>query len=302
MVCFKVVGIDIRKEHQVKDSNYVPMMADMSKEADIQKCFKEIKDKHGPVHVLVNNAGVLENTTLFKGDIAKWKKTLDINIMGLCTCLKEGIAQMTQNKIDGHIINVASVLGHFISRSPFNIYTASKHGVSALTESLRLELADDGSDIKICVSYGRGTNDTFYFCFRQQVCPGIVQTEIFTVNDFVKGKGLQQAVDEAPKLSPADIAGACWFMIDQPTEVNVKTKPHNVSVFCFHFRFVSFLFLGSLYYYSTFKGIPVNNRTKYTRHYINSIKFSFVCNYQLFCTFSTRHMLFLLFKKHLKRK
>lgn len=147
-----MAGIDIRKEHKVTDSNYIPMQADMSKESDILSCFKKIKDKHGPMHVLVNNAGVLANTTLFKGDVDKWKKTLDINILGLCTCLKEGIAQMTQNKIDGHIINTASVLGHFVSRSSFNIYTASKHGVTALTESLRLELADDGSDIKICVS------------------------------------------------------------------------------------------------------------------------------------------------------
>lgn len=53
------------------------------------------------------------------------------------------------------------------------------------------------------------------------MCPGVVETEIFTVNDFVRGKGLQEKVDDAVKLQPEHIADGIWFMIDQPPNVNV---------------------------------------------------------------------------------
>lgn len=129
------------------------MKVDMGKEENIVCAFEQSLDQHGPVHVLVNNAGVLENTSLSNGDIMKWQKTVDINIMGLTLATKEAIKQMTDCNIDGHIVQFASILGHFIPKTPFNIYTASKHAVVALSESLRLELADANSKIKICVRY-----------------------------------------------------------------------------------------------------------------------------------------------------
>lgn len=54
------------------------------------------------------------------------------------------------------------------------------------------------------------------------MCPGVVDTHIFTVNEFNKGEGMDKAVDESPKLKPEDIAEGVWFMIDQPCTVNVR--------------------------------------------------------------------------------
>lgn len=54
------------------------------------------------------------------------------------------------------------------------------------------------------------------------MCPGAVETEIFTVNRFVRGPGLQHEVDSAIKLKPQHIADGVWFMIDQPDDVHVK--------------------------------------------------------------------------------
>lgn len=68
------------------------------------------------------------------------------------------------------------------------------------------------------------------------MCPGIVQTELFAANEFSKGKAAQKTLDEAIKLTPADIAAGCWFMIDQPPEVNVKTKQETGSALLFSFR------------------------------------------------------------------
>lgn len=54
------------------------------------------------------------------------------------------------------------------------------------------------------------------------MCPGVVDTHIFTINDFNKGEGMDVAVKESPKLHPDDIARGVWYMIDQPCSVNVN--------------------------------------------------------------------------------
>lgn len=59
---------------------------------------------------------------------------------------------MQKNNIDGHIINVNSVAGHQVPPVPFNnVYPASKHAVTALTETLRHDLKTIGSKIKSTV-------------------------------------------------------------------------------------------------------------------------------------------------------
>lgn len=123
----------------------------MSCGSDIIKTFNEVKKCFGPVYVLVNNAGILANTSLMCGDTDKLWQTCQVNIMGLCTATREGITQMKEHQISGHIVQFASILGHFIPKIPFNMYTATKHAVRALSETLRLELATEGSDIKVCV-------------------------------------------------------------------------------------------------------------------------------------------------------
>lgn len=135
------------------------LKADIAKEEDILAAFKWVKDNLGPVHILINNAGVIQPTTLYNGDTDKWKKILDINVLGLCIATREAINVMRENKIDGHIVHINSTVGHkVIDLGGMNIYPASKHAVTALTETLRLELNRIGSKIKISVK----SSNVFY--------------------------------------------------------------------------------------------------------------------------------------------
>lgn len=60
---------------------------------------------------------------------------------------------MQENKIDGHIVNMNSVVGHMVPILPNqNLYPASKHAVTAFTETLRLDLMKLGSKIRVSVS------------------------------------------------------------------------------------------------------------------------------------------------------
>lgn len=66
---------------------------------------------------------------------------------------REAIRSMRENKIDGHIININSVVGHMVPILPNqNLYPASKHAVTAFTETLRLDLVKLGSKIRVSVS------------------------------------------------------------------------------------------------------------------------------------------------------
>lgn len=124
----------------------------MSKEEDILNGFKWVTNNVGPVAILVNNAGLLQETNLVDGDTAKWKRTFDINVLGLCIATREAVKIMRENKIDGHIIHINSVVGHTVPNFPgSNVYPASKHSVTALTETLRQEFNHIGVKIKISV-------------------------------------------------------------------------------------------------------------------------------------------------------
>jgi NADP+-dependent farnesol dehydrogenase len=143
---------ELSKKLKGKKGKLFAVKVDMTKEDDILKGFKWVSEKLGPVHVLVNNAGIAQPTTLIDGETEKWKKTLDTNVLGLCIATREAIKVMKANKIDGHIIHINSVAGHKVPNFPgLNIYPASKHAVTALTETLRQEFNNLGLKIKITV-------------------------------------------------------------------------------------------------------------------------------------------------------
>ena len=102
---------------------------------------------------MINNAGKGSNSNLTEGKTEEWKSIFDLNVLGLCIATREAVKVMKENKINGHIIHVNSVLGHKIISAPnLNVYPASKFAVTALTETLRQELNHQGLKIKITVS------------------------------------------------------------------------------------------------------------------------------------------------------
>jgi NADP+-dependent farnesol dehydrogenase len=101
---------------------------------------------------MISGAGIAQETTLWNGDTEKWKKTFDTNVIGLCIATREAVKIMKAEKIDGHIVHMNSISGHFVPNIPlFNVYPASKFAVTALTETLRQEFNQLGVKIKITV-------------------------------------------------------------------------------------------------------------------------------------------------------
>ncbi|KAL3282663.1 hypothetical protein HHI36_005838 [Cryptolaemus montrouzieri] len=204
----KVVGLARRVERIEKMAKNMAgksgvlhgLKVDITKTEEIIETFKIIEKRFGPIHILVNNAGVFEATTLIGGDIDKWKKIFDTNVMGLCVATREAIDSMNRNNVDGHIIHINSVVGHLVPFETVNVYSASKYAVTALTETLRIELLKAESKIKVT-----------------SISPGFVHTEL------IEATGLTSvSFDEFPTLRPEDVADTAVYALSTPSHVQVS--------------------------------------------------------------------------------
>jgi len=129
---------------------------DVSDPKSVTEAFKWIADKFGVVNILVNNAGIVRTANILdEGDEAfdKMNEVLDTNVRGLTQCTREAYRLMKKSDDYGLIVNINSVAGHIVPNMgiSMNIYPASKHAVTALTESIRQELVNAG-DKKVRVT------------------------------------------------------------------------------------------------------------------------------------------------------
>lgn len=94
-------------------------------------------------------------TLISEGDVEELKKVIDVNILAVCICTQEAIKSMDKYNIDGHVVHINSILGHQVlslpKALPANVYPATKFAITALTESLRQELVNRDSKIKVTV-------------------------------------------------------------------------------------------------------------------------------------------------------
>lgn len=101
-----------------------------------------IERDHGPVAVLVNNAGITRDTTMHRMTPEAWQAVLDTNLgscFNLCRCV---IENMRENKF-GRIVNIGSVNGQAGQYGQVN-YAAAKSGIHGFTKALALESASRG--------------------------------------------------------------------------------------------------------------------------------------------------------------
>ncbi|RZC34884.1 adh short domain containing protein [Asbolus verrucosus] len=112
---------------------------------------------------------------------------------------------MRANNIDGHIVHINSIAGHKVPNFPgINVYPASKYAVTALTETLRQELNQLGSKIKI-----------------SSVSPGAVATEILDSSNIVSDPKMKEVLMKLPFLKAEDIADSILYVLATPPHVQV---------------------------------------------------------------------------------
>jgi len=118
-------------------------VADISQKAEVDRLFDTALDRFGDVNVLVNCAGLVnESRHFFDGDEAWWDRVLDVNLKGVYLCADRAARLMARRK-GGSIISMSS--GGATKAHRGNVaYDASKGGIEAFTRAAALDLAPYG--------------------------------------------------------------------------------------------------------------------------------------------------------------
>ncbi len=106
------------------------------------EAFKKVKDAHGPVDVLVNNAGITKDSVFRKMSRTDWSAVMDTNLNSLFNVTKQVIDDMCDRGF-GRIINISSVNGQKGQFGQTN-YSTAKAGIHGFTMALALEVATKG--------------------------------------------------------------------------------------------------------------------------------------------------------------
>lgn len=128
------------------------LQADVSDAGQVAHLFGALDDAWGGVDVLVNNAGIDGPRALgWDTDPAQWRRVIDINLQGPYLCAREALKRMTAAK-SGVVINISSVHER-IAWSGYSAYTASKAGLSMLSQTLAQEAGPFGVRV-LCIAPG----------------------------------------------------------------------------------------------------------------------------------------------------
>ena len=140
---------------ELNNTNLSSNVVDVSKFKEVENCINEIV-KNSNIDILINNAGITGPTApLWEYDLEKWKKVVDINLMGTFNCCRAIVPNMIKNNY-GRIVNVASVAGKD-GNANASAYSAGKAGAIGLTKSLGKELADKNISVNAVTPAGAKT-------------------------------------------------------------------------------------------------------------------------------------------------
>ena len=140
---------------ELNNTNLTSNVIDVSKFEEVENCTNEIL-KNSKIDILINNAGITGPTApLWEYDLEKWKKVVDINLMGTFNCCRAIVPNMIKNNY-GRIVNVASVAGKD-GNANASAYSAGKAGAIGLTKSLGKELADKDIAVNAVTPAGANT-------------------------------------------------------------------------------------------------------------------------------------------------
>lgn len=132
---------------------------DVLDDRSVTDAVAEIEDTHGAIDVVVNNAGVGYSGSVETLDIDKARAVIDTNFWGAVRVIRAVLPNMRE-KGAGVIVNVTSVAGR-VRGTPYQaFYSASKHGLGALSEGLQFEVAPYGIRVA-CIEPGFFTTEIF---------------------------------------------------------------------------------------------------------------------------------------------
>ena len=159
--------------------------------------------KHGPIDVLVNNAGLARGTEkIAEGTGEAWREMIETNVLGLLEVTRRVLPNMTAND-GGHIVVIGSIAGHkaYVGGG---VYCGSKRALQPICEAIRMETL--GKNVRVT-----------------SVDPGMVDTEFSVVRFSGDEDKAKQVYKGVRPLVANDVAECVLFAANRPAHVNLDT-------------------------------------------------------------------------------
>jgi NAD(P)-dependent dehydrogenase (short-subunit alcohol dehydrogenase family) len=169
------------------------VQADVGDAASVEAAFKEVRERFGPVVVLVNNAGERQDGLAIRMTAEQWESVIHTNLGGAFHCTRRALDDMLKARW-GRIVNISSVVAERANPGQAN-YGAAKAGMLSLTRTIAREMARKGITCNA-------------------VTPGVIETEMTTdvADELVAG------VPAGRIGRPEEVAHAVSFLCSEEAE------------------------------------------------------------------------------------
>jgi len=171
---------------------------DVSKRSDVELLARQALDAFGQVHLLFNNAGVAAGGAPWEATWNDWEWVIGVNLWGVIHGVKVFTPLMLAQNTECHIINTSSAAG-LMAGDVSAPYSATKHAVVALSESLYLALQQRNSLVNVSV-----------------LCPGLVRTNIGNSERNRPAELRNESVTMTPEMQAGLVAFKAAMEVSMP--------------------------------------------------------------------------------------
>jgi len=201
----KTAAEHLKQEIVEQGGSAFVIQADVSLESDVDQLFRTIKEEHGSLYGLINNAGVITpQSKLVDMSYERLQRVFNINVIGSFLCAQAAVKQMSTDfgGSGGAIINLSSAAARIGSPNEFIDYAASKGAIDTMTIGLAKEVAEQGIRVNA-------------------VRPGLIKTDLHAdAGDIDRPEKLKQHIPMKRAGTAEEVANAIvWLLSDEASYV-----------------------------------------------------------------------------------
>ncbi len=181
----------LQKKVAASGGEAYPIQFDVSKPEEVDAAIEKLTTEHGPLEVLVNNAGITIDSLLMRMKNEDLDRTLDVDLKGAIYCARASTRSMMKART-GVVINISSVVGE-MGNAGQSAYAAAKAGLIGFSKSLAKELASRNIRCNV-------------------IAPGYIATDMTGALTESQKEAILRAIPLGSMGSPEDVASLVGFL------------------------------------------------------------------------------------------